>query len=321
MVNQILEKHIIYLLFSLMLLSVVNIIIGLQQIAVSGTINGSSVLSALSDHAVGFFINRNHFGAMNYASIPMATALILIGLNRVGAVRVGYIFSGSICTIIFIIGLSVTYSRASLAFGIIATMVSGCMIALRLLKSDRRALAKLVSLLFVTVIIALILFVFYALAEKRGLDDVRRLHISETTIDALWALLPLGSGFGTFVPIFMIYEPDMYLERYFMNHAHNDYLEIFLEGGLPSVMIMLVFLFWLGRSSIALWFSNRTYGDNVQIGRTATLSIALLMIHSLLDYPLRTTALISVAALLTALIMRACQHRESDGRTPSSEKW
>ena len=37
------------------------------------------------------------------------------------------------------------------------------------------------------------------------------------------------------------------IERTYVNHAHNDYLELALEGGIPAIVLMLLFLAWWAR--------------------------------------------------------------------------
>src|SRR5438045_7942021 len=53
---------------------------------------------------------------------------------------------------------------------------------------------------------------------------------------------PVGSGLGSFVPVFQLFErPDTVLKQY-VNHAHNDYIELFIETGLLGAAALLVFL-------------------------------------------------------------------------------
>ena len=61
-------------------------------------------------------------------------------------------------------------------------------------------------------------------------------------------LLPLGSRFGTFEPIFEVYEPTSALDLDYLNHAHNDLLEWVLTGGLPALLLLGAFLLWRGRA-------------------------------------------------------------------------
>ena len=51
-----------------------------------------------------------------------------------------------------------------------------------------------------------------------------------------------GSGFGTFVPILQAYERPADILVFFINHAHNDWLELTLEGGILAVLLLAAWL-------------------------------------------------------------------------------
>ena len=59
-----------------------------------------------------------------------------------------------------------------------------------------------------------------------------RIGFARNTITAALAFMPLGSGMGTFVPVYATFETakDALLDT-FANRAHNDILELWLEAG------------------------------------------------------------------------------------------
>jgi O-antigen ligase len=98
---------------------------------------------------------------------------------------------------------------------------------------------------------------------------------------------PLGSGLGSFDPVYRYYEPDALLEPAYLNHAHNDLLELVITGGLPAAAVALLFLIWAGRQTMRLRRSTM----NSSRERYAFLAIAMIvlaLLASLVDYPLRT---------------------------------
>jgi hypothetical protein len=124
-------------------------------------------------------------------------------------------------------------------------------------------------------------------------DPLDRPQIALTTLSAIAATLPLGSGYGTFDIVYPSAESDVAVSASFINHAHNEPLELLLEGGVPAVVAMLAYLVLIGwrlpaarRSPLAL---------------AALCGIGFILIHSLVDYPLRTAALVAVFALLNAI--------------------
>ncbi len=58
-----------------------------------------------------------------------------------------------------------------------------------------------------------------------------RLRIAPTVIASILAHLPWGTGMGSFERVYQIHEPDELLSPEYMNHAHNDWLELALTGG------------------------------------------------------------------------------------------
>ena len=101
--------------------------------------------------------------------------------------------------------------------------------------------------------------------------------------------MPFGTGYGSFDPLFRVYEPDWALGPTYFNHAHNDLLELILTGGAPAAFTLMLFLGWFGVSSVKLIRVRASQADLDQwLGRLGILIIAMLLGGSLFDYPLRT---------------------------------
>jgi O-antigen ligase len=94
------------------------------------------------------------------------------------------------------------------------------------------------------------------------------------------------------------------MERY-VNRAHNDWLELGLEGGGLTITGLLVFFVWFGRSSFQIWRPGKTGADalDTALARAGSIVVVLLLLHSIVDYPLRTTAMMVVFALACALLI------------------
>ena len=124
----------------------------------------------------------------------------------------------------------------------------------------------------------------YDIVEKNSFEDLR------------WSLLPVlrqmasdnwlvGTGFGSFDAIYRTYEPTSLLMAAYVNHAHNDWVQIVLEGGLPAVVILGVFLIWLFKS-VALTAIGSSSGVERCVFWAAC--VVIIAASSLVDYPLRT---------------------------------
>ena len=111
----------------------------------------------------------------------------------------------------------------------------------------------------------------------------------------------VGSGIGTFQQVYRRYEDPGATDRFFANHAHNDYLEIALEGGAPAILLILLFLLWWARQGTQAWLSPS--GSPEQ--KAAAVASATILLHSSFDYPLRTAAISAVMAVCLALLAGA----------------
>jgi hypothetical protein len=146
--------------------------------------------------------------------------------------------------------------------------------------------------------------------------------IANTTIQAAIAYMPLGSGLGTFVPVYAMFEKPEDVKDTYVNRAHNDLLELWLEAGVVGLALVGIFVIWLVRRSIEIWRSAPAPGDSESdwsLMRAATLVPALILIHSLVDFPLRTGAMMAVLAFACALMIEApvgAEYRQATKRRP-----
>ena len=91
----------------------------------------------------------------------------------------------------------------------------------------------------------------------------------------------------------------------YVNHAHNDWLELWLTGGIPAILLALAFLAWLAASTVRLWRSDELQGSvlDLALARAAPIVIVLLLLHSAVDYPLRIPALSVLFAIACAFLI------------------
>ena len=85
----------------------------------------------------------------------------------------------------------------------------------------------------------------------------------------------------------------------FVNHAHDEYLDILIEAGLPGVSLIVVFVAWLLKTSIRLVGDKKT-DSYPYAGAVASWAI---LIHSMVDYPLRTSAIAAMLAMSLAMVV------------------
>jgi hypothetical protein len=260
-----------------------------------------------SHRAVGFFANPDHNAAFLYSAVPFVIAWAIgLVLDRRRNRTIGLIFL-ALLIVAIVIGMTATQSRAGMALLLVAGLC-GMLLVWRHNRdqSGRRLLGFAIGGNLVALLLAF-QFGFAAYmqrAEQQGLEDLRW-PVARVTSQAAIANLPLGSGFGTFVPIYDRFAPRTLLAEHYVNHAHDDWLELWLTGGVPAILLMIVFLTWFGVSTFGLWGSSQPDGPvlDLALAQAASIVIVLLLLHSVLDFPLRITALSALFAIACAYLI------------------
>ena len=125
------------------------------------------------------------------------------------------------------------------------------------------------------------------------------------TIEAMIAKYWMfGSGFGSFPDVYKMFEPDKLLQPSYFNHAHNDWAELVMTGGMPFVFIVLATAVWIFRSVAANGTRNLIKGYRGDIRLAALVALLLLVLASIFDYPLRVPSIQALAIILTVLLCR-----------------
>lgn len=276
---------------------------------------------------VGLFANRNHQAFLLSFGILAASWLIVKEMARKVRRPVAIPgLSGSI--ILFFVLLLVTGSRLGLICGFLALVVG--YVAIRWgyryryrptnqvpsAKSTRstaivRTALNVVPVLVVALTGALIYMSGRASSVSRllaGGDTVSEVRLAAlgTVIEQLREQWLLGSGFGSFAKLFQKVEPDELLQPSYFNHAHNDWLQFPLEGGLPATLLACAAIAWIAASLFAL-VQRRMAREGTGLIEAMVLvtSFAFLAIGSLVDYPLRQPSIMMVSMFLVAILVKS----------------
>lgn len=129
-------------------------------------------------------------------------------------------------------------------------------------------------------------------------DDLRG-EVTPTLIDMAWQNLPWGTGMGTFERVYRVSEPDALLMPSYFNNAHNDWLQLVIEGGLPAMLLLGGALAWI---VVRLADLVRMKGEETKLALCMGGSFAIMSLASAVDYPLRTPWMMAVVALLIGLL-------------------
>lgn len=249
---------------------------------------------------VGFFSNRNHNASFLLCLLPVA-AVFAAEFRGIGEDwRVIPPLLAILSFLVGIVGVAVIHSRAGVfllipaLIGSVAVVVTG-----GALRGRFRAAVGL-SVGAAVVVGAVVVFGFAPILDRFYDSGELRFEGWPIVMKAAQDFLPFGSGIGSFDTVYRSVEPLTQVSTVYFNHAHNDYLELFLETGLAGAVLFAVFAIWFLIRSFIVW--TRRDGEGRNLAAAMTVLVLLLLAHSLLDYPLRTQALAGLFAFACGTI-------------------
>lgn len=290
---------------ALIVLVGISVLWGLIQF--SGVVISNGLINDTPGQVSGNFANRNHFALFiaigcvllpswafdtkrpSASRMPLAVGLMLVFILTIMATgsRSGLL----LCGIAILVGIGLAWGRLRAAMaGGPRWLFPGLMIGLALV---------------VSLVIGLSIAADRANSIQRIVavdtgQDMRSRGLP-TVLYLIGQYWPLGDGFGGFDQVFRMHEPDGLLKPTYFNHAHNDFLEIILDGGIFGGLLLVgALLWWAYASAMVFWRGAGAAGVR---GRLGSAIILLVLIASVFDYPARTPmimALLAVAAVWLA---------------------
>lgn len=291
--------------------------------------------------AVGFFANRNHFAALLYCVTLLAAAWTIwqarvferaAPAKRFSPKIIIPAIAGLTLVAMLVAEQAMARSRAGLGLTMLALIGVFLISSWGRRQNGNGTLAS--RLLVASLALGLVFstqFALYRVLERFERDPLEdaRIPFAKNTLMAAKAYAPIGSGVGTFVPVYSQFEqPGDLLRETYANRAHNDFLEYLLEAGAAGGVLCLVAALWFMRRIREVWRSDAV--STVQEGggsrhlrgpeeggvltsgrlefdhtlaRAATFVVVLLIAHSIVDYPLRTGGIAAVMAFALALLV------------------
>ncbi|MEO8454677.1 MAG: O-antigen ligase family protein [Sphingomicrobium sp.] len=258
--------------------------------------------------AAGVFANVNHQAALLLVAILCVGITIRLdrpaaGLRSpAGSTRFN---AAWLLLPFFVVILFATGSRAGLllvAFAVPASVIIGL---------GRTSVRLLIGVLLAVAVVTFVLAEVspagnnLPVGQSFLFSNDRRYAILPDVLFTLKQFWPLGSGFGTFAQVFGINENLDIAGAEFVNHAHNDVLELLIETGVAGLVWLVVAV-----AAIVVRVTLVQRGDRVGGTSQAALAwsgffiLALLGLHSLADYPLRTQAIAALAGVAAGLVFR-----------------
>lgn len=271
-----------------------NILIGLVQVASGGS---ALQLYRASDHGalIGFYANKNHAALVLAASLPIAAFFFGSRENPKGSRTWMALYAG-----IILVALITTNSRAGVLLGFVAVLVLGSLYIreIKPIYVAAIATAAIGAVLLISTTSAFeVVFSRFNIVD----EDLRWQFFwtSQPLIERYWLW---GSGIGSFSTLYAANENLAWVKPTIVNQLHNEYPQLLLEAGLPGITLLLMLAVGLAWRGAAIWISGiREHRLPLFCG---ALILALIAIHSGVDYPLRRPAVLPILALAMILVIR-----------------
>ncbi|MXP40280.1 hypothetical protein GRI75_01305 [Altererythrobacter soli] len=251
--------------------------------------------------AVGFLANRNHQAVLIAITWPMLAVWASVPTEPKQAAVKRWIAVS--LAVFFLPMLIVTGSRAGLIVGTFG-LVFSLLLWKRLL--PKRSLGRWNRLLIPGILAIALCVIGATIALSRDVavqrltgisfSEESRLQYLPTLLDMARDFFPVGAGFGSFEALFRFYEPLELLRPLYLNHAHNDLVELVISGGLPVTLVLVSLLLWVGIRAITVLRASEG-SRALAYGRLGLLIVISMLVSSLVDYPLRTPLMSAIFAV------------------------
>ena len=254
-----------------------SVVLGLLQVAQGQASPLRFFAFTNPTEAVGFFANRNHLAALIFTLIlfvgAWVTALSMAPAgrgrhNKTDSSWILYLVVGLTLMTVLLAAQAMTRSRAGIGLTIVAM---GGVFALSFFARRTGAGFGAGRAMIGATIVAGILILPVALGRvleafaRDTLHDTR-LTFARVTIEAARSFMPWGSGAGSLRPrLSDVRKPSDMLVDTYVNRAHNDILEIWLETGVVGAALMGPFLIWLAVRGVQVWRRGDETGQAIDV--------------------------------------------------------
>lgn len=300
---QIREHEKMTLLQVILALGLVSGIMGIFQVV--GSADGILYFYQITNNgsAVGLFSNRNHQAIFLASMFPLLTAFAIADVRTPERFRSRALVSLA-AGFVLIPLLLVTGSRAGLIVGLIGISTVPLIHRRPALQMPAKRKARKVGLYYTAggfsaagLTLLTVLFARAQAFERLSAADPTeelRFKVWQPIVQMGWKYFPFGSGIGSFVEVYQIDEPFSVLSFNYLNHAHNDWLEVFMTAGLPGITLLLAAVVAWILGTFRAFRGKEVISSNQTLARAGSVITGLLGLASLGDYPLRTPALSSL---------------------------
>jgi O-antigen ligase len=235
----------------------------------------------------GPYVNHNHYAGLMEMLVPIP---LVLSLTRLASARTRAVAAAVAAVMLGTIFLS--GSRG----GMLAIVAELIILSVLLVKQKRSLRTAIGVGVFLAIVVGLLTWVGGAELSKR-IATVGPLH-SEISSDVrtninrdglkMFLKKPImGWGLGTFPIVYPEFRT--FYTNFFVNEAHNDYLQLLVEMGLPGFVTMLWFLLTLYTRAIKK-IGHWTGEMSGAVTLACVLGLSGILVHSTVDFNLQIPA-------------------------------
>jgi O-antigen ligase len=283
------------------------------------------------EEATGTYINRNHYAGLLEMILPFSVALLFYeyeqfrGKRSFAPANVRDLLTRQslqrllLCLFVAVILFAALFFSRS-RMGIAAACASLLVVfGLEAMSRFHGKMGLLLSAAFVALSIVLAIWIgpgpiverFAGVGQEFTAHDQSRLAIWEDARSLVRQHPLLGTGLGTFPVAYTAFQTTFLGQ--FVNHAHNDYLELGIDLGLPAALILFGGIFWiLARAVRTFLITQGSFERSVALGCAG--GIVAILLHSLTDFNLYIPAnAILFSTILGLAVMGGRERATADG--------
>jgi len=247
----------------------------------------------------GPYVNHNHYAGLMEMLVPIPLVVGVVG-RRKGALKALALSSAVLmASTIFLSG-----SRGGMA----AFLVQLLLLAIVMVRRERHARPMIAIAVFLACVAGLLIWLGGGELAKRLTSihtEVRweasggtRLAIDRDALTMFPRKPVLGWGLGTFPEVYPQFRS--FYTNFFVNAAHNDYLQLLVEMGALGFIVMLWMVFVVYRAALRK-LTNWPSDTNAQVAMAALLGVTGILVHSTVDFNLHIPANAALFYVLCAV--------------------
>jgi O-antigen ligase len=305
-------KNDAWLSIALIAATLLGVLLGLLQVSSGNPAASHWYLYRISNFgfATGFFANSNHMASMLLVTLPFVAAFGAMAAESVKDARKRYtiiaLAAGGAGVVVIGIALNGSLAGAGL---LIPVAIASLLLLTPLGPKSKLLIASLGIVALAGFIILLLSPIGERLAMTGASASLSTRHeILSESIEMIKAFSPAGSGLGTYPAVYPLFEAPDAVTSIYVNHAHNDYVELAVELGLAGVALVVLFLLWW----LVAVRRTLTVPSASLFAKAGAIGSAAVLLHSAVDYPLRTSAIASAFALCLAMLLLSRKSARTD---------